>query len=174
MPRRSSVDLMPKAVREWLDKVLVEGSFSGYSALSNELRNRGFEISRSALQRYGSKFEDRLARMRIGAQQAAALAEALPDDAGQLGDAVTRLIQQQVFDALMEAGDLNLSEVKITELGTMMAKLNTAGVQQKKWSSDVKARAKATAETVDKELRAAGLTDKLADDVRRQILGIVK
>lgn len=173
MPRRSSVELMPKATREWLDKVLIQGSFSGYEALAQELRVRGYEISKSALHRYGSKFEERLARMRQGAQQAAALAEALPDDAGQLGDAVTRLIQQQVFDALMEAGDLDLSEVKITEIGTMMAKLNTAGVQQKKWAADVRAKTKATAETVEKIARDAGMTPKLADDLKRHVLGIV-
>ena len=173
MPRRSTVDLLPKEERDWLDKSLIAGAFSGYADLAAALTARGFTISRSALQRYGSQFEDNLARMKLGAQQAAALAEALPDDAGQLGDAVTRMIQQKVFDLLMEM-EVEPGDVKLTDLGTMMAKLNSSSVQQKKWIAETKAKAKATAEDVVKELRAAGLTDDLADEVRRKILGIAK
>jgi hypothetical protein len=173
VPRRSTVDLLPQAVRTWLDKALVEGAFGGYEALSAEMASRGYTISRSALQRYGSKFEDQLAKIKLAAHQATAIAEALPDDAGQLGDAVTRIVQQKAMDLLMDM-ELEADKESFTDVGTMLAKLNAAGVQQKKWASEVKQRAKATAEEVATVAKAAGLTPQAVSEIRSKILGIAK
>ncbi|HQB82745.1 MAG TPA: DUF3486 family protein, partial [Candidatus Rifleibacterium sp.] len=54
MPARSAVTTLPTEVKEWLDKCLVESDFSGYEALSAALAEKGFQISKSSLHRYGS------------------------------------------------------------------------------------------------------------------------
>ena len=53
MPPRSKVASLPKSVKTWFDKALVENNFSDYEALAEELASRGFSISKSALHRYG-------------------------------------------------------------------------------------------------------------------------
>ena len=46
MARRNSIDQLPKAVRDWLDRSLVDGNFSGYQLLEEALREKGFAISK--------------------------------------------------------------------------------------------------------------------------------
>lgn len=173
MPRRSSIELLPEADRKWLDQALVQSAFSGYEALSQALQARGFTISRSALQRHGSKFEAYLGKIQQASHQAAAIAEALPDDAGALGDAVTQMLQTQVMELLVDM-DVQPDDVKFTDLIASVAKLNASSVQQKKWMSDVKAKARSTAEDVAKVAKAAGLTPTAVSEIRSKILGITK
>ena len=55
MARRSSIDGLPEEVRRWLERALAENNFSGYVALEDMLRERGYSISKSAIHRYGQK-----------------------------------------------------------------------------------------------------------------------
>lgn len=59
MNRSSVLDLSAED-RAWLDAMLINNGFRGYQALENELRARGYEISRSALHRYGQPLQKRL------------------------------------------------------------------------------------------------------------------
>ena len=43
MPKRSAVETLPAQVKRWLDQALVDGNFSGYEALADELKTRGFD-----------------------------------------------------------------------------------------------------------------------------------
>ena len=60
MAKRSTVKTLPKAVKEWLDAALIEQDFSGYQTLEAELKARGYDISKSAVHRYGQALERRL------------------------------------------------------------------------------------------------------------------
>lgn len=171
MPPRSAVERLPEDVRKWLDKALVERSFSGYEALSAELEERGFTISRSALQRHGQNFEAFLGKVKEGAARAAAIAEALPDDAGHLGDAVTQMLQTQIMDVVIDM-DINAEDVKFTDLITAVAKLNASSVQQKQWAAKVKAQTREAAKAVAEVARQGGLTPETVDAIRSKILGI--
>ncbi|MGE8577728.1 MAG: phage protein Gp27 family protein, partial [Burkholderia contaminans] len=57
MGRSSGVQRLPKAVREWLESALVEGNFTGYQELEQTLRDKGYQISKSAIHRYGQRIE---------------------------------------------------------------------------------------------------------------------
>lgn len=172
MPRRSAVEQLPAHVKEYLDKALVEGNFSGYEALAADLQSRGYSISKSSLHRYGMDFEARLSALKIATEQAKAIAESAPDDAGMMGDALTRLVQQKAFDVLigMEIEDPN--SIKLTDLGEMIAKLNKTSVEQKKWAAEVKKRTQAAAEEVAKVAKAGGLSEDAVSTIRARILGI--
>ena len=52
MPQRSAPSRLPPEVREWLDRELIRRNFSGYRALENELRAKGFRASHSSIHRY--------------------------------------------------------------------------------------------------------------------------
>ena len=72
MGRRSSIKSLPGEVREEIDARLVENGFTGYTELSDEMRHRGFEISKSALHRHGAAMEKRLQMIRAAKEISAA------------------------------------------------------------------------------------------------------
>jgi len=47
MARRSSIDGLPEDVRRWLERALAESNFSGYQALEEMLREKGYQIGKS-------------------------------------------------------------------------------------------------------------------------------
>lgn len=173
MPQRSKVQTLPDTIKADLDKKLVTGGFCDYVALSEWLSQQGFEISKSALHRYGSEFETRLASIKIATQQAQAIAEAAGDDQGVLGDALTRLVQEKTFQLLIEMESIDPEKMDFTKLGRMVAELNKASIQQKKWINEMKEKTVKTADEVVKTAKAGGLSAEKAEQIRKQILGIV-
>ena len=102
MGKKSTVETLPKEVKEWLDRALVESNFSGYKLLAGEMKARGYEISKSAIHRYGQDFEDRLKTLKMVTEQARAVVQAAPDEDGAVNDALVRLTQEKLFGVLME------------------------------------------------------------------------
>lgn len=171
MPPRSKVDKLPAAVKAWLDNALIEGNFSGYELLEAELKARGFDIGKSSLHRYGQEFEDKLAAIRIATEQAKAITDAIPDDAGAMNDALIRLVQQKAFDTLV-----NLEEgASIKDIGLMVARLSNASVKQKQWAADAREKLNARMDAMENEARNGKGTFDLDTlrRVREELYGIV-
>lgn len=169
MPPRSKVSTLPAEVRAWLDQALVESNFSGYEALAAALAERGYNISKSALHAYGQSFEERLAALRLASEQARAVVAAAPDDEGAVSEALMRLAQEKLFQLLL-ASD---GKLDISKIGKTVAELVKASVVQKKWSTEVRARAEAAAAQVEKIARKGGLNAETVAEIRREILGVV-
>ena len=79
MPARGLETRLPPDVRERLECRLIELGFSRYSELCDELNSWLAEtdtapVSRSALHRFGAKFEDRVAALKRSTEMAQALA----------------------------------------------------------------------------------------------------
>ena len=53
MPQVSKIRRLNADDKEWLDRELISRGFSGYSELEAICRDRGIDISSSALHRYG-------------------------------------------------------------------------------------------------------------------------
>ncbi len=169
MPARSSISLLPKEVREEFERKLIEGGFSDYDGLAAWLQEKGFEISRSAAQRYGQKFERSLAAIKIATEQARAITEAVGDDQGMLGDALTRLVQEKAFQVLqnIEAEDV---EVYLPHLGRMVAELNKSSIAQKKWMAEFKEKISKTI-TEAKEQKEMS-KDEVIEFIHKKIYGL--
>lgn len=61
MGRVCNVKRLPENVRAEVDRRLIESGFSGYQALEDDLRARGYsKVSKSSLHRYGKAMEARL------------------------------------------------------------------------------------------------------------------
>lgn len=56
MAPRSKVHTLPPQLKEWLDNELIARGFGDYVQLAADLKARGAEVSKSALQRYGSRW----------------------------------------------------------------------------------------------------------------------
>ncbi|WP_229278265.1 MULTISPECIES: DUF3486 family protein [Betaproteobacteria] len=168
MPPRSKVAGMPAEIKEWLDRALAENNFSDYELLAEELKARGYAISKSALHRYGQAFETRLSALKMASEQARAVVAAAPDEEGAVNEALMRLVQEHLFKLLMaEEGEFDLPKV-----ARAVAELGRATVTQKKWQAEVRARAEAAAAAVEKIAKKGGLSAESVDQLRREILGI--
>lgn len=169
MPQRSKVLTLPDNVKADLNNRLISGGFAGYEALSEWLISEGYEISKSALHRYGTEFEQRLGAIRVATEQARAVVDAAGDDAGVKSDALMALVQEKAFQALVrmeEPGDMSLAS-----LGRMVADLSRASIAQKRWMAEIKQKTAAAAENVEKNL-AGAIDEETLRRVREEIYGI--
>ena len=138
MPPRSKVHSLPPELKEWLDNELMARGFSNYEQLAADLNARGAQVSRSALQRYGSPFEKKLAQLKLAGEQARSLVDAVQDEEDKLGAAVIRMTQEKIFNLLMEL-DINPEEVDVNKLFKNAAEIGKASVNQKRFSMEARA-----------------------------------
>lgn len=138
MAPRSKVLTLPPQLKEWLDAQLIRGGFSDYVQLAADLKARGESVSKSALHRYGSQFEKRMAQLKMSNEQARALVDASPDDEDKLGAAVIRLTQDRIFQLLVDL-EIDPESVDVNKLFKNAAEIGKASVTQKKFTMEARA-----------------------------------
>jgi hypothetical protein len=169
MPPRSAVERLPAEVKEWLDHALVQGGFAGYQALADALKERGYEISKSAVHRYGQEFEERLAALKVASEQARAIVDAAPDTEGAINEALMRLVQEKLFSVLKDL-EVNPEKINLASLARSIADLGRASVTQKKYVEEVREQArKEAAEAMTKVGRRAGLSEDALLSIRAEL-----
>ena len=182
MPKPKKVDLLPEDIRKELERQLVDRGFGNYVELSDWLAEQGYEISKSALHRYGTEFKENLEKMNVVAHQTRAIIEAFPDEEDIAAQALSRLSQTQMFNILQGMNikavvqDLDDGEDavnKYTKLVGAMTKLNQGSVNIKKYVNEVRIRAKTAADEIGDRLTKGGLSDTTVAEIRTQVLGIV-
>ncbi len=172
MPPRSKIKQLPAEVKLWLDKALVDGNFSGYELLEKELAERGCTIGKSSLHRYGQQFEQRLQALKMASEQAKAIVQSSPDDEGAVSEALMRLVQEKLFQTLVECAPGPDKNIDLAKVAKAVADLTRATVSQKKWQSEVRAKAAVAADAVEAIAKRGGLSAESLDMIRRDILGI--
>ena len=176
--RRSKITKLPVDVKQWLDKSLADGNFSGYAALSLELKKRGYDVGKSSVHRHGQNLERKLAAIKASTEAARMIAAEAPDDADHRSAAVMSMIQTEVFDVLVALQDSEretnpMARAKLlSQVAKNVATLSRASVNQKKHEIEVRAKVEAAADRVTKLARRQGLTAISVDNIRREILGI--
>lgn len=182
MPKREAVGLLPDDVRSWLDRSLIQGNFSGYELLENALRERGFQISKSAIHRYGKKFERRLAAIKASTEAARMLTEGAADDQDARSEAVIALVQTELFETivnLQEAADEEIDPADRVKLLSSAAKniatLSRASVSLKEYQAKVREKDAAKLAVLEKEASGGKSTLDLATikRIREELYGIV-
>ncbi len=168
MPPRSKIKQLPPPIKQWLDRALVEGNFSGYELLEAELAERGFVIGKSSINRYGKEFERRLHAVKLATEQAKAISSGSPDDEGAMNDALIKMVQQKAFETLLKMED----GASLKEIGLMVARLSNATVKQKQWATEVREKATSAADAVEKIAKKGGLSPAALTEIRSRILGI--
>jgi hypothetical protein len=174
VPARNKVTTAPKAVREWLDKQLADGSFSNYSQLTDELKARGFDISRSAVHRYGSKLEKTMELARATVEKAKAVVQASPDEDDAMTAAIMRLTQQHTLEMLM-AMEFDPEQAKLVDMNKLtlqVSRLVRSSIPLKNYQREQRERAKDVAAEVATTAKKAGLSDAAIDMIKSKILGI--
>lgn len=174
MPVRSSVVALPPEVKEWLDKSLIEGNFSGYEALAEALKDKGFNISKSSIHRYGKDFEDNLAAMKLVTEQAKVVIGACPDDEGTVDEALIRLTQQKAFQMLHKV-NIDKEKIKFSDLGKIVSLLTKASTGVKKYAAEVRGKIETRLKSLESDSQTGknNLDVETLRRVREEIYGIV-
>lgn len=174
MPRRSKVEQLPPEIKAWLDDALVENNFGRYRLLSEELKKRGCNLSKTAIHRYGQDFEERLKALKLVTEQARAVVQASPDDDGAVNDALVRLTQQKLFDLMMVL-EVDPDGADLPKLARAIAELGKASVAQKKWQVEARKEAlQDAAKEAGNVAKRAGITDEVVEQIKTRILGMDK
>jgi hypothetical protein len=178
MPLPSKISQLPEDVRQWLERELIARGFSGYVELSELLAERGYEIGKSAVHKYGQKLDRKLSAIKASTEAARMIAEYAPDDEDSRSAAVISLLQTDIFDvilALQESEDADASErVKLlSNAARSIAELSRASVNQKRFARETREKLKTRLDALDGEAKAGGLDAATLARVRQEIYGIV-
>lgn len=169
MPKRKAVEGLPAEVKSWLDRALLDSNFSGYELLAEALRERGYTIGKSAIHRYGQKFERRLAAIKASTEAARMLTEGAADDQDARSEAVIALVQTELFETIInlqeaeEAIDQAERVKLLSSAAKNIATLSRASVNLKKFQVEVRERLAAEVSAAAVEgAKAEGLTPEQA------------
>ncbi len=171
--RVSSVKKLPSDTKAWLDQELVRRNFTGYVQLAALLAEQGYEISKSALGRYGKRFQAEQARLKESIEMAKAFAEVVGDDGAAMNQTLTALAQQELM-TVIRAGKYD-DDIKLPALIRSISSLNRSDINTRKFQIEQAARSKALNEAADAVEHAAqqkGLNKEQAQFWREQVLGV--
>ena len=176
MPKRPAVYSLPPKVKAWLDRALADKGFQDYRLLEEELRSRGYAISKSAIQRYGKVFEERLSSLKMATEQAKAIVEAAPDTEGATNEAMMRLVQEKLFAVLLEL-EVKPEKLNLPGIARAIADLGRAAVTQKRYAAEAREQARKELEAemasrLEDEVRAQGMDAEQARFWREKVLGV--
>ena len=123
-----------------LDFDLRSGRVGSYDALAQWLSERGWVLADASPRIAGDRLEHKLDLVRLVTQQATAVIEASPEADNNLSAALLRLVQQHLFEMLVDLKADGLTQKDIARLAESVAQMTRASVMQQKWASDLKSR----------------------------------
>ena len=179
MAPRSSIAALPEPVRLAFERKLAENGFANYTELTEWLNSQGFQISRSAVHRYGQQVERRFASIKASTEAARLIAEGAADEGDTRSEALMAMLQTELFDALVQIGEMDDAELNALDRFGVMAEgakkisgLISASTRLKEYQAKTRAKAQAAADEVAKAVKKGGLSKDTAEQIRKQILGI--
>ena len=162
---------------------MVNGGFQNYTTLTQWLDERGYQLSRSSVQRYGknlqAEFEQVMADVHKTTQIARTFSQNEEDSHGSLIDATARIMQEQLLRitiALRQAEhDPGQAARHMASVTHALADIGRMSLTQKKWSREVRSEvAKEAARRATAIAKKGGLSSDVVNDLRRELLGIAQ
>lgn len=128
MGRKSSIDRMTPEVKAYIQAMLATGSQT-LDELIADLQQRfpaeasaGELPSRSALHRYGAKLDRRLSAIRASTEAARLIQAHAGDDKDARSEALTAMVQTELFDAILLLQEADDPEADPAERVTLLSK----------------------------------------------------
>lgn len=116
MGRKSTIDRLDPEIKTYIQAMLASGSVT-LDALIKDLQERfpvaatvGDLPSRSAVGRYGQKLERRLSAIRASTEAAKIIQAHAGDDKDARSEALTAMVQTELFEAILALQDVDDSE----------------------------------------------------------------
>lgn len=179
MPPRNKVYDLPPEIREALNERLVSGGFQGYAGLSDWLIERGYNVSKSSVHRYGQDLQEEFEEAMGDVKKTTALAKAMvadqDDESGSLLDATARIAQDHLLRILIALRNAEHEPEKaakhIATVTKAMADIGRVSLSQKKWAKELRVEVlEEAANRVDAAAQAKGLSAEDAKFWREQVL----
>ena len=183
MARKSSIDRLPENVKAYVTGLLADGKMT-LDELIADLQARFPEEaaadalpSRSAVHRYGAKLERRLAAIRASTEAAKIIRAQAGDGEDARSEALTALIQTELFEAILDVQEASADEIDPAERVGMLssaaknvATLTRSSVTLKRYQAEVAAKMAAeAAEAAVSGAQAEGLTPEQAARVGAEV-----
>ncbi len=159
-------DELPVEVREQVDRLLIEQAT--YDEIKALLDSEGYDISRSAIGRYGKDFMSAYQNLRIIEDKS----RALVSEAGDgmiLEEAAAKLFSQMILEAQL-SGKLDIQ--KLPRIISDFAKLQSSTVSRERLKREIAEKVAKTADDVARAVKKGGLSDETAEEIRKKIMGI--
>lgn len=192
MGRKSTISRLPAEVKAFIEGRLAEGRCT-LDELIAELRERwpgaaqaGELPSRTAVHRYGAKLERRLAAIRASTEAAKIIQAQAGDDKDARSEALTALVQTELFEAILALQEADDPEEKadpgervamLSAAAKNIATLTRSSINLKQFQAKVEADARAALlEEQRAKLEAMPSKGGVTEDTKRAIreaLGIV-
>ena len=177
MSSPSKIDLLPEAIRQELGQLLVGNAFSDYRSLAAWLESHGYEISKSAIHRYGQGLKRKLAAIQASTEAAKLIADIARDDEDRRSEAVMSLLQSEMFTVLVSLKDDSRDEpderVKLlSNAARAIADLSRSSIAQKKHAAAVKA--KLDALLTEAQHGDNSLDIQTLQRIRREVYGLAE
>ena len=158
-------DELPEEIREQVDRLLIEGG-NTYDDIKTFLDEQGYDISRSAIGRYGKDFMSTYQRLKVVEDKS----KALVSDAGDgmvLEEAASKLFAQMILEAQMD-GTLDIT--KLPRIISDFAKLQASTVLRERLKKEFKAKFdKAT----EKAAKKKNIDPETLRIIREEVYGII-
>ncbi|KJR41905.1 hypothetical protein MCHI_002196 [Candidatus Magnetoovum chiemensis] len=165
--KRSKVTTeLPQELRQEIDRLLIEGMT--YEDISEFLKSKGYDISKSSIGRYGKDFLNEVRRLRIIEDQA----RTLVSEAGEgtrLIEAAEKLISRQLIELLLDNG---VSALQLPKMVGEFAKLQTSTVVREKFKSDLKTKTERVFDKAQKNLPSM-TKEEMLEMLKRDIYNLV-
>lgn len=191
MAKRSTISGLPQDLRDELNARLVAGGFSDYAGLTqwlnDELQARGesARVSRSALHRHGSEFQDEyeahMRESRLMYEVAKAGLEQGDDPDGVLQEAThqalhTGLLRLSVtIRKLQQTEDPKTIAKLLSQVTRAAADLGRANIATKKWRADIRKEAmEEAAQRAAAVAKSDGVSAETIAKIRRDVLGMAE
>lgn len=179
MGRRSKIKDLPQDVLDDLNARLIGAGFAGYGDLAGWLKERGYDISKSGLQRHGSALEAEFEEAMADARRTRALARAARQEGGEqdnsMLEAATEIMQDNLLRVslrMKDEADPTASAKTLSLVARAFADVGRFDLARQKWQAEVNAKAEAVAEKAAKLATKGGLSAATVEEIRRSILGI--
>ena len=168
MGRKSTVARLPAEVKAYIEAMLATGAQT-LDELIADLQARypaeahaGMLPSRSAVHRYGQKLDRRLSAIRASTEAAKLIQAQAGDDQDARSEALTALVQTELFEAILSLQEADNPDADpadrvgmLSSAAKNIATLTRSSVGLKKFQLEVRAKAQAAADTVDKLAKKA-------------------
>jgi hypothetical protein len=161
-------DDLPEAILRDVDILLVQGSAT-YDEIKDFLDQKGFDISRSSIGRYGKRRFAQYRELRIIEDQSRTLVSGAGDSM-VLEEAAAKLFAKMIIE-LQLSGKLNL--IKNSKIIGEFARLQASTVLRERVKNEYAKKAQKAAANIETKLKKKSLDPETLRVIKEEIYGIV-
>jgi len=158
---------LPEELRAEVNRFLIEGLT--YEEISDYLKEKGYDISRSSVGRYGRDFLEYVRRIRMVEDKADELVSAAGDGL-TLEEAASKMLLERVMAALIDG---QVTQKQLSFVIGAVAQLQSSSVRREKFKAEIHEKADRAVSNIEKKV-GGQLSEETLTRIKEEIYGITK